>query len=260
MFSPATANPAAPTITPFIAQRMPQSPNPYQPLLHRRQFFGDCVLACGVLENLDKCKGTTDSPEYKSCECSVFNAAGPVKVDICAECFAYFVPAGAALIVAAGKECAVGAGAVTTALSACSSQCGPIVSEFGTCSSTQCLCPSVSANGGECSACLGPINSADAAFVGSLMSECGVTFAGSGASASPLTASPVTSPTSPLNTGSVATTTGSNGVNSAGASSSATIASHSGGQGGMNGGVFGTSYFSMFMYFTIFVGLVGVFI
>jgi hypothetical protein len=168
------------------------------------------------------------------------------------------VPAGAALIAVAGRDCAVGAGAVTTALSACSSQCAPIVSGFGTCSSTQCLCPEVSVNGGECSACLGGINTADAGFVGSLMSECGVTVAGSGASASPVTG-PTTS--SPLNTGSVATQTGSNGVNSAGAStSSVTTASHSGGQGGMNGGVFGTSYFSMFMYFTIVVGLIGIFI
>src|SRR5271170_3324613 len=169
VFSPAQANPEAPATTPFIAKRMPQSPNPYQPLLARRQFFGDCVLACGVLDNLELCTGPANSPEYKSCECSVFNSAGPVKVDICAECWAFFVPAGAAAIAIAGKDCAVAAGQVTTALAACSSQCAPIVSAFGTCSSTQCVCPSVSANGGDCSNCLEPINTADAAFVGSLM-------------------------------------------------------------------------------------------
>ena len=171
---------------------MPQLPNPFQPLLDRRQYFGDCALACGVLENLIKCSGPVGSPEYKSCECSVFNAAGPVKVDICAACWAYFVPAYAAVITDAGKICAGAAGAVTTALAACSNQCAAIVSGFATCSSTQCLCPTVSVNGPDCSACLGPVNTADAGFVESLMSDCGVTGGGANPAPSPMTSTPLT--------------------------------------------------------------------
>ena len=127
------------------------------------------------------------------------------------------------------------AGQVTTALAECSSQCAGIVSGFGTCSSVQCLCPTVSVDGGGCSACLDPINTADAGFVGSLMSECGVT-------------------------GTAASITTSTGLNSAAASSSVTTASHSGGQGGMMGVIYGTSFMGIFIYLTVLAGLAGCFI
>ena len=255
---PASASAAPPAITPFIAKRSPLSPNDHHAFLDRRQFLGDCVLACGALDNLEQCTGPTDSPEYKSCECSIFNSAGPVKVDICAACWAYFVPAAAAVLAIAGKDCAVAAGQVTTALAECSSQCAPIISGFGTCSSVQCLCPTVSVDGVGCSACLGPINTADAAFVASLMGECGVSGASSGGS---VTASPGTGATgTAISTGTVVSTSGSTGLNAAGTSSSVTTASHSGGQGAMTGSIFGTSVVGICIYLTIVFGLVGVII
>lgn len=154
-------------ITKFIEPQL--QPTPYGQGVHdphdRRQ-IGGCLLACGVLLSFTSCASTATA-----CQCSVLNAASPVKVDICAGCMAIFFPAAGADLIVAADYCKGGNGAIG-ALAKCSAQCNPLLRGYGSCKDVNCLCPTVATAGEPCSQCLAGINTGDASVVGSLISQC----------------------------------------------------------------------------------------
>lgn len=208
---------------------------------NERRQFGGCLLACGVLASFTSCAKTATA-----CQCSILKAAGPVKIDICAGCMALFFPAaGADLILAAGYCNGVVPG--RGVLAQCSSQCDPLLRGYGGCQNINCLCPTVSSNGEQCSSCLAAINTEDAAVVGSLITQCGI---GVGVSSPQTMVTPSTfvitaAPGSAMSTLTAATST------------AATVASRSSAEvGSINGIVF--NFFNLAVLFALIVGIVGI--
>ena len=213
---------------------------------HDRRDFGGCLLACGVLLSFTSCARTATA-----CQCSVLNAAGPVKVDICAGCIAIFFPAaGADLLLAAGY-CAGGSTGRVGALSQCSSQCAPLLRGYGNCKEASCLCPTVSTAGAPCSDCLAAINTDDANVVASLISQCG-----GGATAAPgvVTVTPTIVATSAGNT--VGATAPNAGGSTGSASAQATNTTHSGSGGSVSVGL-GGMHLTVALVLGTMVGFIG---
>lgn len=226
-------------ITQFVeVQRPTPTSDLNQP--ERRQFVGDCVLACGVLLSLSNCPKSATA-----CECSIFNNAGPVKIDICAACLALFFPAAGADIIAAGEYCE-GKPVTPTALAHCSSQCSPLLQGYASCQNIPCLCPTLSAVGPQCSSCLATINTGDANLVGSLMSVCGTATG---------TSPPVTTTATVTATPSSATT----GLSTAAVSSPTISTSHSSAQGGNIAEMIAASYFNIVIVSSILFGFFSLF-
>jgi hypothetical protein len=103
------------------------------------------------------------------CFCPTLLASGPA----CSQCFATVNVTEASLLSVAISQCqTVPTVTNTGGASQCSSQCGLVYLAATSCSDNSCFCPTVLAQGPQCSSCWATVNTTEARAIGSILTGC----------------------------------------------------------------------------------------
>jgi hypothetical protein len=136
-----------------------------------------------------------------------------------------------------------------TGTAQCGSQCGLIEVAASSCADDICFCPTLLAEGPQCTQCWLSVNVTEASFIASIYSECQTELNSSGTSQS--SKATQTSSTSSKPTGT--------GTGTATAASTATVATTSRSSDAVPLSMIGIGYMQVFMVLSMAAGFVGVF-
>jgi len=121
-----------------------------------------CAGQCaGIATALTACADET-------CLCPTLLASGPA----CSQCFATVNVSEASLLSVAISQCQTVPIVTNPGITQCSSQCGLVYIAATSCSQNSCLCPTVLAQGPQCSSCWATVNTTEASVIGSIFTAC----------------------------------------------------------------------------------------
>lgn len=124
-----------------------------------------CASQCSnIATALDSCADV-------ACFCPTLLASG----SMCSKCFATVNATEASLLSVAISECQTIITPTVTnpgGATQCSSQCGLVYSAAASCSEVSCICPTVLAQGPQCSSCWLTVNATEAIVIGSILTAC----------------------------------------------------------------------------------------